>query len=100
MQTPTPPQPTMQHTASPLLQRLDAAVTAHMAHPAGVPFEPIADSMFDTLQAPAEEGAQAPIDYRAVADANEEFGWLPWAAAATVVLAVVASALYPYGFAA
>ena len=80
------------------LDRLDPAVTAHMAHPAGVPFEPLADCMFDTLQAPAEEGGQPPIDYLAVAEASDEFLWLPWAVACVFVLAAAMSALFPFGF--
>ena len=81
------------------LQHLDAAVARNMAHGAMAGFDPLTESLFDQLEAPAEEGAHPAIDYAAVTDASREFGWLPWAMVLAAVGGAALTALYPLGFA-
>lgn len=67
------------------MQRLDAAVAQHMAHGAMVGADPLTDSIFDQMQAAAEEGARphstsgaglTPEQIAALADSQADDWWL------------------------
>ena len=71
--------------------------------------DPLVDSLYSQLEAPAEEGAQAPLAYASgcspgrsarqrLAAAGRDPG-LYWAMAAAAMAAVVVSIAYPLGFA-
>ena len=82
------------------LDTLDAAVSAHLAHGAMAGADPLTDSLYGQLEAPAAEGATPAVDYcQGLADAQRELPWLRRGMALAVVAALAASACSPWGFA-
>lgn len=83
---------------------LDAACITHMAHGAMAGADPLTDSLYGQLEAPAEEGALpacatgsglTPTQRAALADLDESAVPL-WLAALVAVAACMASALWPW----
>ncbi len=83
------------------MQRLDAATRQHMAHGAMAGGDPLTDSLYDQMQAAAEEGAQEPSkahagltpkQHAALADTQADDWWLdkliPLAAVCMAALSV------------
>ena len=54
---------------------LDAAVAQHMAHGAMSGADPLTDSLYGQLEAPAAEGAQPALPYAASQPTPEHPGW-------------------------
>lgn len=74
------------------LEALDAACTQHMAHGAMAGADPLTDSLYSQLEAPAAEGAQPATPYPAGQQRQPEpLGW--WLAAATLLAALVSVGL-------
>lgn len=87
---------------------LDAAVMAHMHHAAMGGADPLVDALYQQLEAPAAEGATAPVDYAqglpadtlaALADAATD-PWQRWVWPVGVAFAIACSYLQPWGWAA
>lgn len=83
------------------MQRLDDATRQHMAHAAMSGGDPLTDSMYDQMQAAAEEGAQPPStagawltpeQLAALASTQADDWWLDWLIPAMVTTAVLLAA--------
>jgi hypothetical protein len=75
------------------LQALDAACAKHMQHGAMAGGDPLTDSMFDQMQAAAEEGARPAMPYHAgQRHQPEPLGW--WLAGTTLLAALISAALF------
>lgn len=75
---------------------LDEACTAHMAHGAMAGSDPLTDSLYSQLEAPAAEGAQQPTPYEAgMQPQREHRGW--WLAGVTMLAALASVALLTPG---
>lgn len=91
-----------------MLQHLNTAVADHMTHGAMAGADPLVDSLYGQLEAPATEGAQPASTARAgltdaqraaLAEASHTPAWL-WAAFVLAACASFAvSACHPLGFA-
>ena len=88
------------------MQRLDDATRQHMAHGAMAGGDPLTDSLYDQMQAAAEEGAQPPStagawltqeQLAALAESQADDWWLDRLIPAAVVLVAVAAAAYRAG---
>lgn len=74
------------------LQSFDDAMAQHMAHGAMSGADPLTDSLYSQLEAPAAEGAQPATPYPAGQQRQPEpLGW--WLAAATLLAALVSVGL-------
>lgn len=74
------------------LEALDAACTQHMAHGAMAGADPLTDSLYSQLEAPAAEAALPAIPYAdGITPKPEPLGW--WLAAATLLAALVSVGL-------
>lgn len=80
------------------MQRLDAAVSQHMAHGAMAGGDPLTDSLYGQMQAAAEEGAQphsttgaglTPEQIASLADSQADDWWLDVLMPAAVLVCVV-----------
>lgn len=89
------------------LTTLDAATTAHLAHGAMAGADPLTDSLFAQLEAPAAEGALPPsqagagltaVQLAALADAGED-PLLDWLLPLGVTAGALASWWWRWGFA-
>jgi len=89
------------------MQRLDAAVSKHMAHGAMAGGDPLTNSLFDQMQAAAEEGAQQPAttgagltpqQLAALADSQADDWWLNRLMPACVAAAAVAAFAHRLGW--
>jgi hypothetical protein len=79
-----------------LLTQIETAVSAHMAHPAMAGSDPLTDSLYDQMQAAAEEGAQQPTPYPDGMPPQPERGaW--WLATAILLAALAGVALLTFG---
>lgn len=86
----------------------DAAVAANLTHGAMTGADPLVEALYAQLEAPAAEGAHPPSTARAGLTAQQRAAlaqadaepWLYLAMAVGAVVAVVASACSPLGFAA
>ncbi len=75
------------------LEALDAACTQHMAHGAMAGADPLTDSLYSQLEAPAAEGAQQATPYHAGQQPKPEpLGW--WLAGTTLLAALISAALF------
>lgn len=84
------------------MQTLNASVQAHMAHPAMHYADPLHESLFNLLEAPAEEGAQAPstanagltpAQRAALAEIDDDDHWMPWLMVAGMLVGLIAAAV-------
>ncbi len=76
------------------LSALDEACRCHMAHGAMAGGDPLTDSMFDQMQAAAEEGARPPTPYEAgMQPQREPRAW--WLSAGTLLAALVGLCFFP-----
>jgi len=77
------------------MERLDDATRQHMAHGAMSGADPLTDSLYSQLEAPAAEGAQQPSAYNAGQQPEREHrGW--WLTACTLLAALAGAALFPW----
>ena len=78
------------------LQAFDDAVAQHMTHGAMAGADPLTDSLYGQLEAPAAEGAQPATPYTAgQAPKREHRGW--WLTGITLLAALVSLALLTPG---
>lgn len=79
------------------MQRLDAAVSQHMAHGAMAGTDPLTESLYDQMQAAAEEGARphstsgsglTPEQLTALADSQADDWWLDALMPAAVLVCI------------
>lgn len=78
------------------LEALDAACTQHMAHGAMAGADPLTDSLYGQLEAPAAEGGLPATPYPAgQAPQREHRGW--WLTGITLLAALVSLALLTPG---
>lgn len=82
------------------MSEFDAAITDHMAHGAMAGGDPLVDSLYSALEAPAREGAAPPVDYAAGLAETRSDPALAWVWPIGVLLAIIASVFYPWGLAA
>jgi len=81
------------------LQAFDDAVAKHVAHGAMAGADPLTDSLYAQLEAPAAEGAQPPITYPAGQTPDpDHLGW--WLAGCTLLAALIGVGLMIPGAAA
>ena len=85
------------------LTALDAAMLQHLAHGAMAGSDPLTDSLYAQLEAPASEGAMPAVGFNAgrsaaLADAECD-RWMWRLLPAAVALGAVASYVYPWGVA-
>lgn len=74
---------------------LDEACRDHMAHGAMAGADPLTDSLYSQLEAPAAEGAQQPTPYTAGQQPQREHrGW--WLTACTLLAALAGAAFLPW----
>ncbi len=80
------------------LQELDAACIAHLQHPAMPTADPLTDSLYAQLEAPASEGAQphtAYADGTPDSSAGNGPGW--WLSATALLAALAGACFFPWG---
>ena len=78
------------------MQALDAAVAQHMTHGAMAGADPLTDSLYGQLEAPAAEGAQPATPYPAgQAPQRENRGW--WITGVTLLAVLISVALIAPG---
>lgn len=78
------------------LQAFDDAVAQHMTHGAMAGADPLTDSLYGQMEAPAAEGAQPATPYTAgQAPKREHRGW--WLTGITLLAALVSLALLTPG---
>lgn len=78
------------------LEALDAACTQHMAHGAMSGADPLTDSLYGQLEAPAAEGAQPATPYPAgQPPQRENRGW--WITGVTLLAVLISVALIAPG---
>jgi hypothetical protein len=76
------------------LSALDDACTSHMAHGAMAGADPLTDSLYSQLEAPAAEGAQQPTPYPdGMQPQRESRAW--WLAGATLLAALAGLCFFP-----
>ena len=88
------------------MQALDAATQRHMAHGAMAGADPLTDSMYEQMQAAAEEGAQpystagawlTQQQLAALAATQADDWWLDWLIPAAATVAALLAAAYIAG---
>lgn len=78
------------------LSALDAACTDHMAHGAMAGADPLTDSLYLQLEAPAQEGGQQPTAYAdgITTSTGNGRGW--WLASVALLAALASACLTPW----